>query len=165
MSIERDRAEDDADRREPVYNGPVFNGDVTGAVFAWAATMAAAPFLQSVASHFGSRLAGAIDNGTRSALRRFLFRQIPEGGGAPVRSVVLTSEHGWSVTVRDDLPAEAIAQLLALHDADAPDIVIDDAMPARLTWDLGRWLLAGHSTSGVAIYRWDAQSNSWAEVS
>jgi hypothetical protein len=160
MSIERDRAEDDADSREPVFNGPV-----TDAVFAWATTMAAAPFLQSVASHFGSRLAGAIDNGTRSALRRFLFRQIPEGGGAPVPSVVLTSEHGWCVTVRNDLPAEAIGQLLALHDTNAPDIVIDLAMPARLTWDNGRWLLAGRSASGVAIYRWDAQSDSWAEVS
>jgi hypothetical protein len=38
-------------------------------------TMALAPFVQALVSSFGTKLAGAIDSATRSALRRFVRRQ------------------------------------------------------------------------------------------
>jgi hypothetical protein len=83
-------------------------------------TMGLLPFVQAVVGAFGSKLADAIDARTRRAVRRLLGRvhEQPDVPGQPDRiqvSVSLTDEDtGTRVMLADDLPAEAVAQLVRL---------------------------------------------------
>jgi hypothetical protein len=125
--------------------------------------MAAAPFLQAVAAHFGSLLAGAVDERTRAAVRRFLRREAAERAGTSAAPLSLRTDHGWRVTFDAELPAEALAQLLELHSATPPQPLWNEPAP-RLSWQHhgGGWLLAGVAADGVVTYTWDAGARSWS---
>lgn len=83
-------------------------------------SMGLVPFVQAVMTAFGSKFAVAIDGATRRAVQRLLHRvhQRPEVPGQPDRihvSVSLTDgDAGARVMLADDLPAEAVAQLVRL---------------------------------------------------
>ncbi|WP_406014333.1 hypothetical protein OG520_22180 [Streptomyces sp. NBC_00984] len=129
--------------------------------------MALTPFLQSVATHFGEKFAGAIESGTRSALRAFLRRELPgnsSGNPESPQPVNLRSERGWVVTVHADLPAEAIAHLLALDRALVPEL-LDSPVP-RIEWsrDWQRWILLGAIPQGVGMYGWNRETNAWDKI-
>ncbi|MFD7481069.1 hypothetical protein ACFV8Z_55915, partial [Streptomyces sp. NPDC059837] len=72
LGTEQDEAEE-----RPTRIGQVVPYGPSGPMFLayLGATMAAGPFLQAVATHFGTKLAGAIDEATRAAVRRFLRRE------------------------------------------------------------------------------------------
>lgn len=141
----------------------IFHGQIPALITG----MALAPLLGAVATHFGNRLAGAIDEATRTALRRFLRRELPDAAAnAGVRHgpIALQNEQGWSVLVHEELPAEAIGQLLALHAAPVPDLARDAPGTPQLVWDRGRWLLAGWSTDGPSLHRWDVELGNWISL-
>ncbi|MEV6134245.1 hypothetical protein AB0M05_46890 [Streptomyces violaceusniger] len=88
-----------------------------------AATMAATPFLQAVGTHFGNRLAGAVDAGAREVLRRFLRRQAEEHRDEPtgfVHVIHLRTEHGSQIDMTVNTSPGALALLPAVCDADDP---------------------------------------------
>ncbi|MGW2063468.1 hypothetical protein ACWCO9_23000 [Streptomyces sp. NPDC001937] len=142
-----------------------------------AATMAATPFLQAVATHFGTKLAGGIDEATRAALRLFLRRQVPirpvdeinledrhreEEQAERVEILKLQTDRGWRVEFGTDLPAEGLAQLLAIEGGPPPGL---DASPAPLlTWQPDRsvWSVLGVSRGLMMSRVWDATTNSWS---
>ncbi|MEU3917106.1 hypothetical protein [Streptomyces sp. NPDC029004] len=146
------------------------SGDTGNYLFAgFVVASALTPFLQSFASHFGSRLAGAIDEATRAALRRYLRREIralAEDEDVDRNRIVikLQSEHGWSVVLYEEIPAEAMGQLVALHAAHVPDWVSNASQSPYILWDHGRWLLVGNCPEGHALHRWNIESETWTAV-
>jgi hypothetical protein len=140
--------------------------------------LAAAPFLQAVATHFGNRFAGALDEGTRTAVRRLLRRQVEEsrevqGLQGDVQSVTLRTEHGWLISISEDLPAEAVAQLIVLCSADPPTGKLEgtyrhdewrDAELPRvgiIAWNRSVWRTATFVRGRVKAFAWDAAENCW----
>ncbi|WP_143659767.1 hypothetical protein [Streptomyces pharetrae] len=124
--------------------------------------MAAAPFLQAIASHFGDRLAGAVDEATRNAVRRFLHREAHRDrpGASDLSSVILTAENGWSVAVPVDVPVEGLRQLAALLAA-APPPVSEPQYP-RVEWrETAWWLVCVDGEHGVVSYAWDMADGGW----
>jgi len=79
-----------------------------------------APFVQALVGAFGAKLADAVDARTRGAVRRLLRRvhdepRTPQTVDRIQVSVSLTDEGtGARVLLADDLPAEAVAQLVRL---------------------------------------------------
>lgn len=124
--------------------------------------MAAAPFLQAVASHFGTRLAEAMDDRTRTAVRRFLRRQVEENSDPQIdrdrpRHIELRTERGWFLTFPEDLPAEALAQLVDLCSTDPPA----ERTAGMIDWKSDRWQATAHVDGRFAQYVWDAEANGW----
>ncbi|MGW8876377.1 hypothetical protein [Streptomyces mirabilis] len=147
--------------------GNANTGIVHGQIPALIAGMTLAPFLTAVVTHFGNRLAGAVDETTRTALRRFMRRELPDAAvndGVRHGPIALQNEHGWSVLVHEELPAEAIGQLVALHAAPVPGLGRDAPGITQLVWDRNRWLLAGWSADGPALHRWDAELGNWTSL-
>jgi len=163
-SQSEDNKLDNVSRQDGSANTGIYHGQIPALI----ATMALAPFLGAVATHFGNRLAGATDEATRTALRRFLRRGLPDAAANAAVShgpIVLQSEQGWSVLIHEDLPAEAIGQLLALHAAPVPNLARDESDTPQLVWDGSRWLLAGWATGGgPSLLRWDAELGNWAAL-
>ncbi|MCX5328047.1 MULTISPECIES: hypothetical protein [unclassified Streptomyces] len=154
------------------------------------AVLAVTPFVQAVATHFGNRLAGAIDEATSRAIGRFLRGEVspqesspadeatsrhlrrilgryrsqdPVAVEAPISDLQLRSERGWQVKIDVSLPVQAIAQLPVLHEAEAPDLL--ESPTPQLLWDGRQWLLIGVGPQGeILLQRWDAGSETWAAV-
>lgn len=126
-----------------------------------AGTMAAAPFLQALATHFGTKLAGTIDETTRAAVRRFLRRQSDEPWRTSERPrpISLRTERGWMLTLDSDLPAEALGQLLVVEAATPPDLA--DEPPPHLSWAQTAWRLVGVKDGTIAELAWDHEANHW----
>ncbi len=129
----------------------------------FAVAMAAGPFLQAMATHFGSRLAGAIDEATRTALRRFLRREAAERSGTSAAPINLRTDHGWRVTFDPDTPAEALAQLLDIHTATAPPLATEPE--PRLTWQQPGpgWQLVGVESGTLVLRAWDPAAKCWGD--
>ncbi|MFJ9852617.1 hypothetical protein [Streptomyces sp. NPDC101150] len=121
-------------------------------------TMALAPFVQAVASSFGSKLAGTIDAVTRTVVARFLRRQ----GAQPSLSrrrveITLTADSGARILFSDGVPAEALAQLVAM-DLGALGELGDS--PATVTWD--RAWCAALSNGGTELrFEWNTLAGAW----
>lgn len=126
-------------------------------------TFALVPFVQAVVSHFGAKLADAIDASTRGALRRLLRRVYdpPEGRDAAVQrrvSVALSDQDsGIRVSLDSNLPAEAVAQLvrMAAHTGAVG--------PGAAYWDPagdpdGRWYV---ESDGRVTSFWDREAACW----
>lgn len=129
-------------------------------------SMGLVPFVHAVVGAFGNRLADAIDAGTRRAVHRLLGRihQEPEVPGEPDRvqvSVSLTDEDtGARVMLADDLPAEAVAQLVRLavtRSAVAGGVVMWHPRGDRD----GRWYV---ESEGRFRSRWDHENGQWQPV-
>ena len=129
-------------------------------------SMGLVPFVQAVVGAFGTRLADAIDAGTRRAVRRLLRRvhEEPEVPGEPDRvqvSVSLTDEDsGARVMLADDLPAEAVAQLVRL--AVTRSAVADGVVVWHPRGDRdGRWYV---ESEGQFRSRWHHEARQWQPV-
>jgi hypothetical protein len=125
--------------------------------------MAATPFLQAVATHFGTKLAGAIDETTRVAVRRFLRREaaLDQGGSAdPQAPIALRTDAGWALLIPVDVPAEALGQLLALQNA-TPPVLSTDPTP-RMAWRESAWWVTGVNFGAIVELRWDPEAG-WSE--
>lgn len=130
--------------------------------------MAAAPFLQAFATHFGNRLAGAVDEGARWAVARFLRRQAeeqvdPSEDVLPRTArveITLETEHGWRVHLTGDLPVEGLTQLVDFCRVDPP-AAIDGSLPyppfGAIDWTGSCWVACG--PSGFLV--WDPESQHW----
>ncbi|MFI9781261.1 hypothetical protein ACIHCV_42785 [Streptomyces sp. NPDC051956] len=124
--------------------------------------LAAAPFVQAAVAHFGTKLAGAIDETTRAAVHRFLLREVRDREarhGLPYASLVLRTERGWRLHVDAYWPAEALGQLLAIDSATPPNLA-DDPAP-RLTWDDGSWRVTGVNDGEIVVHVWNVKTTSW----
>ncbi|MGW3657095.1 hypothetical protein ACWD6R_16000 [Streptomyces sp. NPDC005151] len=124
------------------------------------AVLAAAPFLAAVATHFGNRLAGRLDDATRSAVRRFLRRQARQLGGVESRYIELRTEQGWRITFSPSVPAEALGQLPDLCAADAPQSDIRFV----ISWRIEGWTCFGAIDGEFVSYRWDAEEKRWTSA-
>jgi hypothetical protein len=151
---------DDAHRPKPPAEGTVqTQGD---SVVVISVALAATPFLQAVATHFGTRLAGVIDETTRAAVQRFL-RRTATGPGPREESrasIRLTTDNGWSVVLGVDTPAEAIAQLQQIHDGPVPELAESPA--PRLVWREGAWWLQAVREGALVEQTWDAERAIWS---
>ncbi|MFJ5547991.1 hypothetical protein [Streptomyces sp. NPDC093225] len=141
---------------------PMDNHAVGMEVAALVGTMAATPFLQAVATHFGSALAGSIDEATRGAVRRFLRREVARAP-APTEPesspMYLHTERGWVLVVDAELPAEALQHLLLAEKAAAP--ALDASPPPRLVWGGVTWRLTGVRDGGIAEHTWEPAAGRW----
>ncbi|MFE4057410.1 hypothetical protein ACFXP3_14120 [Streptomyces sp. NPDC059096] len=126
-----------------------------------AAGMAVAPFLSAIASHFGSLLAGEIDEHSRIWVRRFLRREVEERRHrASVRDefVRLNTRDGWHVRIWEGIPAEALAQLAALCAAEPP---VEQVEEGAIFWLDNCWCGMAYVDGSVTPYMWDAEANCW----
>ncbi|WP_048579566.1 hypothetical protein [Streptomyces viridochromogenes] len=121
------------------------------------AVLAAAPFLAAVATHFGNRLAGRLDDATRSAVRRFLRRTARQQTGEERRSIELRTERGWRITFSPSLPAEALGQLPDLCAAESPRSDIRFV----ISWRTEGWTCFGALDGEFVSYRWEAEGKRW----
>ena len=121
------------------------------------AVIAATAFLQTVAQHFGNRLAGTLDDGTRAAVRRFLRRQHGNSGGLEA-GIQLRTEQGWRVSLASDVPAEALVRLSELCDADPPH---PEIAPFLIHYGRGGWEGWGSVDGEFAFYRWQPEEKRW----
>ncbi|WP_030610610.1 hypothetical protein [Streptomyces sclerotialus] len=142
------------------YPPPGGMGDMLTTV---AVTMAVTPFLQAVAAHFGNRLAGAVDEGTRAAVRRFLRRESGRRTG-DLRSesdgpIDLRNEHGWHVVIPVEVPAEALPQLFALQSAPSPYLAAEPT--PCIQWIGDAWHVMGARDGVTVLWRWDAAEGRW----
>lgn len=128
-----------------------------------AVTMAVTPFLQAVAAHFGSKLAGAVDEGTRAAVRRFLRRESGRRSGGlgseSDRPIDLRNDLGWHVVIPVALPAEALPQLVALQNAPSPYLA-PEPTPC-IQWIGNAWHVMGARDGTTVLWRWDAAAGHW----
>ncbi|GHH86351.1 hypothetical protein GCM10018793_57890 [Streptomyces sulfonofaciens] len=134
------------------------------------ASMAATPFLQAISTYFGNALAKGMSTGTRDILRRFIGRQARASLDEPaddIHAIHLRTEDGWQIEMRVDIAPEALAQLPALCDADAPVGEADRRPGAAGTihWDnAGHWTAMTVSRSGYLVrFTWDAEAERWRE--
>ncbi|MEV8313736.1 hypothetical protein AB0Q95_06145 [Streptomyces sp. NPDC059900] len=141
------------DTHEP---GVAYN--ITQMIVQTGAVIAATTFLQTLVQHFGSRLAGTLDDGTRTAVRRFLRRQQRDSGGLEA-GIQLRTEQGWRVSLTPDVPAEALLQLSDICDADPPH---PDIAPFLISYGRGSWEGWGGIDGEFAFYRWDPAEKRWA---
>jgi hypothetical protein len=124
--------------------------------------MGLVPFVQAVVAAFGTKLADAIDDRTRRAVRRLLRRthQPPAVPGDPERiqvSVSLNSDTGVRVLLDDDLPAEAVAQLVRI--ATAGPAVSDGVVLWHPKASLdGHWYV---ESDGRFTAVWDSDARDW----
>ncbi|MFF4806049.1 hypothetical protein ACFY1U_48025 [Streptomyces sp. NPDC001351] len=138
--------------------------DQASAINAFIVGATLSPFLQAVAVHFGTRLAGAIDDTTRLTLRIFLRRRLNSSSTASDDApspVWMTSRLGWQVRVHADLPAEAIGQLQDMDQTSGPQL--SDSPTPSLIWD-EKWLLSGADPQGATLHSWDAVSKTWVSL-
>ncbi|MBZ6258137.1 hypothetical protein KVH22_21715 [Streptomyces olivaceus] len=120
--------------------------------------IAAAPFLQAMATYFGNRLAGAVDESTRVGVRRFL--RLPRWSQQQDPNFELRTEHGWKVRFSTDLPPEALAQLAQVCDSELPE-GISDVHGIGIRWSEGKWRMTGTYNFDVSHYWWDADCGRW----
>jgi hypothetical protein len=134
------------------------------------ASMAATPFLQAISTYFGNALAKGMSTGTREILRRFIGRQARaslDGPAGDVHVIHLRTEDGWQIEMNVGIAPEALAQLPALCDADAP-VGEADRRPgtaATIHWDdMGRWTATTVRRNGHLVrFTWDAEAEQWRE--
>ncbi|MGI5467575.1 hypothetical protein [Streptomyces sp. CA-132043] len=128
-----------------------------------ALTMAVTPFLQAIATHFGSKLAGAVDDGTRAAVRRFLRRESGQraNGAQPesARPISLRTQHGWHVVIPVEIPAEALAQLQDVEFAVPPQLA-PEPIPC-IQWIGNAWHVMGAHDGATVLWRWDTAAGRW----
>ena len=129
-------------------------------------SMGLVPFVQAVVAAFGTKFADAIDARARRAVRRLLrdAHQPPEVPGQPDRirvSVSLNDDNaGARVLLDDDLPAEAVAQLVRLA-------TTGSALPAGVVvWHPkgdrdGRWYVESEGRFGGV---WNHAARQWQSV-
>lgn len=130
-------------------------------------TLALAPFVQAVAAAFGTRLAQAIDEGTRHAVRRLLRRAYQPAEEVEVRSpwirrasVQLRDERtGARITIDDELPAEAVAQLVVL--AQVGPVPAGEVFWSPRGDRAGRWYVWSDSRRQSV---WDPAARRWEEI-
>lgn len=124
------------------------------------AVMAATPFVQAVATHFGNRLAGSIDERTRAAVRRFLRREAEENGQLSERGVPnshrieLTTEHGWRVQMSEDISPDGLAQLASLCRANPPGSRTTPPRVGTIWWSGEFWVAFAGVEFGPLLYTW-----------
>jgi hypothetical protein len=144
-------------------SGTVVVGNQNNVMFSVAAGMAAAPFLQAIATHFGTKLAGQIDEATRVAVRRFLRRESAHVQVSLTEShdaISLRTEAGWSLRVPVDIPAEALGQLLTLQGAPHP--ALSSTPVPVLKWRESAWWVVGVNNGLIVEHRWSPETG-WSE--
>ncbi|GAA0479656.1 hypothetical protein [Streptomyces olivaceiscleroticus] len=144
------------------YGYPQPGSGMADLVTTAAVTMAVTPFLQAVAAHFGTKLAGAIDDGTRAAVRRFLRRESGRRAEVPQaespRPLGLRTEQGWHVVIPVDIPAEALPQLDVVGLAPPP--LAPEPTPC-IQWIGNAWHVMGAQDGVTVLWRWDAATGRW----
>jgi hypothetical protein len=134
-------------------------------VWSVAAGLAVGPFLQAVVSHFGNRLAEGLDERTRTAVRSFLRRRVEQGnddqdsGSDHPRSISLSMEYGWRLTIPEDLPAEGLLHLVDLCKADPP---VDHFAAGWVYWQEGSWEGKALTPEGIVRWVWDSAAEGWS---
>lgn len=130
---------------------------VTGFIIAMGVT----PFLQSLASHFGNKLAGVIDEATRAAVRRFIRREadlVTDGLGWSGK-LRLYTERKWHVEIDSGTPVEALVQLFEIQQAELPDLA-NDPTP-KFAWSQSKWRLVGSVQGVIVEHSWNAEFKRW----
>ena len=153
-------------------------GKATGAstILVILVTIALVPFVQAIASSFGTKLADALDGATRRAVGRLLHRlydrperehppeptrgvRIGRPGRVEVRVVLTEPDSGAEVELHPELPAEALAQLVRM--------TFDRSVVGGRTiyWQpagdpAGRWHVLPPSYGGAQTV-WDDRSGRW----
>ncbi|GAB2890102.1 hypothetical protein GCM10027074_68050 [Streptomyces deserti] len=125
-------------------------------------TMALTPFVQALASTFGTNLAGAIDRTTRSAARRFMRRQVASAAShsQPAGQVMLTLEgNGVRVHISEDTPAEALGQLTAVDFASLEGFSEDSPL---ISWYGDAWCARGDRGGAPVVSAWDPATGRWS---
>ncbi|WP_189326245.1 hypothetical protein [Streptomyces flaveus] len=133
-----------------------------------AITLALAPFVQAVAAAMGSKLADTIDTSAREAVGRLLQRVRQQAELPPPDplfhtqfSVALTDEEsGVRVLLADDLPAEAVAQLLRMGRTGTREIRGSVVWLPEGARD-GRWYV---ESEGKLTWAWDPVDLGWTSV-
>ncbi|OSY42592.1 Serine/threonine-protein kinase PknB [Streptomyces platensis] len=125
-------------------------------------TMALAPFVQALASSFGTKLAGAIDHATRSAVRRFVRGQ-GESAAVDAQSagqvMLLLEEHGVRVHLFEGTPAEALGQLPAVNFAQLEGF--SESCPV-VSWFEDAWCARGDRGGSPLVSAWDPAAGRWS---
>lgn len=157
-----DQAEDDEEwselqlRVDP-EDGPWLAHSLTHVIAQASVVIAATTFLQTVTQHFGNRLLGTIDDGTRAAVRRFLRRQNLQAGSLAAE-IELRTERGWRVSFTPDVPAEALQQLSDLCNADPPHPELGSFL---INYGRGGWEGWGGVDGEFTHYRWEPEGQCW----
>ncbi|OPF79951.1 hypothetical protein VT50_0214575 [Streptomyces antioxidans] len=126
------------------------------------AVMAAGAFVQAVAQHFGNRVAGALDEGARSAVRRFRRRTFDgrtDRQGRRCRWIKLKTERGWTIFLPERLPAEALGQLADLCDADPP--CGESSGLVRFGQGVHAWSMVSRVDGEYVVFDWDPAKQLW----
>ncbi|WP_399934882.1 hypothetical protein [Streptomyces kanamyceticus] len=150
--------------------GAAAPAEVVSDVVLVVASMAATPFLQAISTYFGNALATGMSTGTREILRRFIGRQARASLDEPaddVHAIHLRTEDGWQIEMKVDIAPEALAQLPALCDADAPVSEADrrPGTAATIHWEHGgHWTATTVRRNGHLVrFAWHAEAEEWRE--
>ncbi|MGQ4390063.1 hypothetical protein [Streptomyces sp. SAS_270] len=170
MSSERNDVPDVPDPPDDSQGATVSAAEVVSDVALVVASMAATPFLQAISTYFGNALAKGMSTGTREILRRFIGRQARaslDEAADDIHAIHLRTEDGWQIEMHVDIAPEALAQLPALCDADAPVSEADrrPGTAATIHWEhAGRWTAMTVSSNGHLVrFTWDAEAEQWRE--
>ncbi|WP_351230111.1 hypothetical protein [Streptomyces sp. NPDC002133] len=132
--------------------------------------LALAPFVQAVAESLGSKLGDTIDASARGAVRRLLQRvhhhpEIPPedpwfADGMRITVSLLDEDSGARVYLDDNLPAEAVAQLLKMSRGGTQRVRGSVYWLPKGAPD-GRWYV---EDEGRPEWAWDSAAQEWKPV-
>lgn len=170
MTSEHDDVPDAPDAPDDSQDAATPVAEMASDVMLVVASMAATPFLQAISTYFGNALAKGMSTGTREILRRFIGRQARASLDEPaddIHAIHLRTEDGWQIEMHVDIAPEALAQLPALCDADAPVSEADrrPGTAATIHWEHpGHWMAMTVRTNGHLVrFTWDAEAEQWRE--
>ncbi|MFD5337732.1 hypothetical protein [Streptomyces hawaiiensis] len=170
MSSERNDVPDAPDASDDSQGAAAPAAELPSDVVLVVASMAATPFLQAISTYFGNALARGMSTGIREILRRFIARQAQASLDEPaddIHAIHLRTEGGWQIEMKVDIAPEALAQLPALCDADAPVSEADrrPGTAATIHWEhAGHWTAMTVRRNGHLVrFTWDAEAERWCE--
>ncbi|MGP4085320.1 hypothetical protein [Streptomyces sp. KR55] len=128
-----------------------------------------APFVQAVAASLGSKLGDTIDASARGAVRRLLHRvrhhpnippEDPRFDRMLISVSLLDEDSGARVFLDDDLPAEAVAQLLRMSRGGTQRVRGSVQWLPHGAPD-GRWYV---ESEGQPVWVWDPGDHDWKPI-
>ncbi|MFF4118972.1 hypothetical protein ACFY0P_36765 [Streptomyces sp. NPDC001714] len=162
-----------ADNHKASDGGSTFRigGDTAGVLlgggqvmFSVAAGMAAAPFLQAVASHYGNKAAAAVDESAKRLIDRLLRREPTTRDSTEPEWVYAKTDGGWDLLMPVDISSEGLGQLVALGTAPPPPLAGDPT--PRLMWQETKWVASGAVPNERRIVQhvWNVGESRWSDA-
>ncbi|MFE4333944.1 hypothetical protein ACFRQM_32380 [Streptomyces sp. NPDC056831] len=120
--------------------------------------LAAAPFLQALVTHLGTKAGIAIGETADQLVRRLMRRDFPlqipaEEGESSPPPIELVNAMGWTVVIEEGLPSEAIRALLNIRGATVHDLRMDP--PPILLWRENSWRIYYAGENAIAELGWN----------